>query len=35
MLLLFQREGNRKGTTSSSEQEAPKTPDPKVDYSDN
>jgi len=29
--VLYQREGNRKGATSSSEQEAPKTPDPKVD----
>lgn len=28
--LLWQREGNRKGPTSSSEQEGPKTPDPKV-----
>lgn len=35
MDVLYQREGNLKGTTSSSEQEAPKTPDPKVDYSDN
>ena len=31
MHVLYQREGNRKGATSSSEQEAPKTPDPKVD----
>ena len=30
MHLIWQRESNRKGPTSSSEQEGPKTPDPKV-----
>jgi len=33
MLLTWQRESNhRKGPTSSSEQEGPKTPDPKVNF---
>lgn len=29
-VMVLQRENNRKGTTSSSEHEGPKTPDPKV-----
>jgi len=33
MRLIWQRESNRKGPTSSSEQEGPKTPDPKVNSS--
>lgn len=32
MNIVLQKENNRRGTTSSSEHEGPKTPDPKVNY---